>query len=256
MLMQKLTPGEISEVVVKIRGRYDLYVYKYFKTRKLKLAFEDRYLEALNRGVDVSSFLLAEISAIEELIRREEEKVANGVVCRAEPHQGKKQSFADRILEEQRQMILKYEGINFHPDAGEEARRLLGGMSVLERKYWPSLTFVLRDTNYSRNSMVMMNMESQLRYLGYIDSSRASAGLSRYIYHLNSFPRDYRAIDREEQEYILQSAFLLNDLQEVLERLGLNLDLDDDDKKCLQEITGYVKGLVDDFRLKDLKKQK
>ena len=256
MPMQKLTPGEISKVVVKIRERYDLYVYKYFKTRKLKLAFEDRYLEALNMGVDVSSFLLAEISAIEELIRKEEEKVANGVVCRTEPQQGKKQSFADRILEEQRQMILKYEQIDFHLDAGEEVRHLLGGMSVLERKYWPSLTYVLRDTNYSRNSMVMMNLESQLRYLGYIDSSRASAGLSRYVYHLNSFPRDYRAVGREEQEYILQSAFLLNDLQEVLERLVSNQDLDDDDKKCLEEITGYVKGMVDDFRLNDLKKQK
>jgi hypothetical protein len=255
MPMQKLTPGEISKVVVKIRERYDLYIYKYFKTRRLKLAFEDRYLEALNVGVDVSSFLLAEISAIEELIRREEDKVANGIIYRSEPQQGKKQNFADRILEEQRQMILKYEEVDFHLDASEEVRHLLGGMSVLERKYWPSLAFILRDTKYSRNSMIMMNLESQLRYLGYIESSRASAGLARYIYHLNSFPRDYRAIDREEQEYILQSAFLLNDLHEVLERLDSNLDLDDD-KKCLQEITDYVKGLVDDFRLKDLKKQK
>ena len=98
--MQKLTPGEISKVVVKIRERYDLYIYKYFKNRRLKLAFEDRYLEALNMGVDVSSFLLAEIGAIEELICREEEKVANGIVCRAVPKQGKKQGFADRILEE------------------------------------------------------------------------------------------------------------------------------------------------------------
>ena len=68
MTPRKLTPGEITSSIEKIRRKYDEYVDKYFKPASLRKAFEGRYLKALQAKVDVSSFLLAEISAIQELI--------------------------------------------------------------------------------------------------------------------------------------------------------------------------------------------
>src|SRR5512142_2133794 len=109
MMLQKLTPGEITRTVAKIRDRYELYHSRFLKSWKLKGAFEDRYLQALRARVDISAFLLAELSAGGEMEGRE-------------PRQG----FADRVLEEQRARILKYPLVDFHPDVREEVRRLVG----------------------------------------------------------------------------------------------------------------------------------
>ena len=47
MFEQKLTPEEITRVVRKIRQRYEDYVFKFFKSKTLKFAFEDRYHQVL-----------------------------------------------------------------------------------------------------------------------------------------------------------------------------------------------------------------
>ncbi|RPJ05427.1 MAG: hypothetical protein EHM28_12150, partial [Spirochaetaceae bacterium] len=96
MSTRKLSPEEISRTVAKIREKYGEYHYKYFKSTTHKSNFEDRYVQALKRGVDISSFLLAEISAIEELITREEEKVLSR---RINVKSGPEKSFADQIIE-------------------------------------------------------------------------------------------------------------------------------------------------------------
>ncbi len=136
MVSRKLTPGEISSTVEKIRKKYDDYIIKYFKPRSLRDAFETRYIKALRAGVDVSSFLLAEISAIEELTSREEQRIQAGP---ARPPAEKEPSFADRVLEENRKTISQYADIPFHNDAGEEVRRLVGALTGLLRDRWGDL---------------------------------------------------------------------------------------------------------------------
>ena len=135
MTPRKLTPGEITASVEKIRRKYDEYVEKYFKPSSVRRAFEASYLEALRARVDVSSFLLAEISAIQELIAREEERIRLGPVRAAE----KEPSFADKVLEENRARIGGYREVAFHPDAGEEVRRLVGALTDLATEAWQDL---------------------------------------------------------------------------------------------------------------------
>ncbi len=85
---KKLTPTEISEVIAKIRKKYDEYVSAYYKPKSLKEAFERRYIGALRSGVDVSTFLLAEISAIEELIKKAlKERVSQFDLLSLDTHQ-------------------------------------------------------------------------------------------------------------------------------------------------------------------------
>ncbi len=256
MKVKKLTPGEISEAVKKIREKYDEYIYKYFKPKTLKGAFEERYINALKSRVDISSFLLAEISVIEELIAKEEERVAKNPLRRRETEAPKK-SFADRVLEENMKRIEKYEDIVIHPDANIEVRRLLGALNELDIKYWGPLTSVLRNTSYSMNSPGMINLESQLRYLGNLTDAGVPQRLERYLSMLNAFPRDYHAIDREEKEYILEVSFFLHDLVDILNVVrenyqdAGNVNLDD-----LEKIMDFINGIIEDFRLKDLKRKK
>jgi hypothetical protein len=252
MALPKLTPNEISRAVEKIRRRYDEYIYKYFKPRTIKNAFEDRYIEAIKASTDISNFLMAEISAVEELIRREEEKVGSG-------QEAPKESVTDkveRIVEQNLARTRKYPEVPFHPVASEELRRLLGAMCRLEEKHWEVLTTCLRNTAYYRSSLTMLNLEGKLRHLAARGSDGVPSGLSRYLYHANRFPRDYLAIDRQEKEYILESAFLLHDLEEILERVEANYpQLEEGSRSGLREIQAFIQGVIRDFRLKEFKRK-
>jgi hypothetical protein len=254
MAPPKLTPNEISRAVEKIRRRYDEYIYKYFKPRSIKIAFEDRYIEAIKASTDISNFLMAEISAVEELIRREEEKVGSGQA--EEPAPESVTERVERVVEENLARMRKYPEVPFHPVASEELRRLLGAMCQLEEKHWEVLTACLRNTAYYRSSLTMLNLEGKLRHLAARGSDGVPSGLSRYMYHANRFPRNYLAIDREEKEYILESAFLLHDLGELLERVDTNYpQLDEGSRSGLQAIHAYIQGVIRDFRLKEFKRR-
>jgi hypothetical protein len=164
MPLEKLSPEEITKVVAKIRQRYDEYIFKYFKPQTVKFAFEERYAEVLQKRMDISTFLMAEIEAVQELIKREEAKVAAGP--QAEQGRESLTDRVERIYQENLEKIRKYPEIDIHPTANEEIKRLVGALNTLDSEHWPRLTDILRDTTYSRGSMTMVNMESQLRYLG------------------------------------------------------------------------------------------
>ena len=254
MALPKLTPHEISRAVEKIRRRYDEYIYKYFKPRTIKNAFEDRYIEAIKASTDISNFLMAEISAVEELIRREEERVGSG-----HPEEPAPESVTERVermVEENLARMRKYPEVPFHPVASEELRRLLGAMCRLEEKHWGRLAPCLRHTASCRSSLTMLNLEGKLRHLAARGSDGVPSGLSRYMYHANRFPRNYLAIDREEKEYILESAFLLHDLGEILERVDANYpQLEEGSRSGLREIQAFIQGIIRDFRLKEFKRK-
>lgn len=254
MISRKLTPGEITSSVEKIRKRYDEYIAKFFKPKSLRGAFESRYIRALRANVDVSSFLLAEISAIEELITREEKRVMLGPVRSTAE---KEESFADRVLEENRKRIEKYTDVRFHADAGEEVRRLVGALTDLEQARWRNIGTALLDTMYAPSSSEMLTLDSQLRYITSSDRSEAPQFLMRLVAELRKFPRNHPAIDREEKEYILESAFFLHDLFTVLERVKrVYTDMPDENKRIIEDALAYVWGVISDFRLKDLKRKR
>jgi nitroreductase len=251
---RKLTPGEITSSVEKIRRKYDEYISKYFKPRTLREAFENRYITALRAKVDVSSFLIAEISAIEELIQREEHRVMLGPV-RAGAE--KEESFADKVLEENRKRIVKYPDIRFDEDAGEEVRRLVGALTDFEKDRWSELGSVLQDTMYAPNSSEMLTLDSQLRYLCSSVRDEVPSFLTRLVGQLRKFPRNYPAIEREEKDYILESAFFLNDLFMVLERVKrVYTEMPAQSMAVLADAMGYIWGVISDFRLKDFKRRR
>ena len=253
MTSRKLTPGEISASVEKIRRKYDEYISKYFRPRSLREAFENRYIKALRAKTDVSSFLIAEISAIEELIAREEQRVMAGPVR----PDVEKESFADRVLEENRKRIVKYPDIRFDADAGEEVRRLVGALTGLERERWHDLGAALQDTMYAPSSSEMLGLDSQLRYLSSSVRDEIPPSLSRLVVHLRKFPRNYPAIEREEKDYILEAAFFLNDLYMVLQRITrVYTEMPTEAKTAIAETMTFVWGVISDFRLKDFKRRR
>jgi hypothetical protein len=251
---RKLTPGEITSSIEKIRRKYDEYITKYFKPKSLRAAFEARYIRALRAKVDVSSFLLAEISAIQELIGREEQRISLGP---ARPAAEKEQSFAEKVLDENRARITRYRDVPFHPDAGDEVRRLAGALFELGGERWQDLGLALQDTMYAMSSSEMLSLDSQLRFLASSDGQETPHFLGRLVVQLDKFPRNYQSIDREEKDYILEVAFFLHDLFVVLERVKrVYTDMAADRRKIVDDSLAHVWDIISDFRLKDLKRKR
>jgi hypothetical protein len=251
--LRKLTPSEITNVVAKIRKKYDEYHYKFFKSLSYKREFERRYMRALKDNVDISSFLLAEISAIEELMKRAEEKYLNKEIKNTAV---KEKSFADRVLEDNLNKIRKYTDINFHTDANEEIRRLFGALYSLEQEYWPMLYTALKNTGFALSTKTMMSLETQLHELGGGGREGIPPKLERYVNRLNHFPRDYSMVDKEEKNYILESAFMLHEVVNVLEGIKeKNTNLEPENHEQLNKVLAYVNQIIDDFRLKEFKKK-
>ncbi|HEY9595767.1 MAG TPA: hypothetical protein VHE79_14915 [Spirochaetia bacterium] len=254
MISRKLTPGEISSSVEKIRKKYDEYIARYYRPRSLREAFEARYINALRARVDISSFLIAEIGAIEELIAREEQKI---MASPARSGAGKSPTIADKVLDENRRRIAKYPEIKVHGDVSEEVQRLAGALADLARARWQDLGAALQDTMYDRSSSEMLALDSQLHDLAPSGNDPVPDALSRLITELKRFPRNFPAIDREEKEYILQAAFFLNDLYTVLERVKrVYTDISRDTKITIEDARAHVWGIISDFRLKDLKRKR
>ena len=250
--LKKLTPGEISACVEKIRKTYEDYVIKYFKPRSLRQAFETRYLDALKARVDISSFLLAEVSAIRELVEREEQRVQLGPV---RPAAEKGPGAADKILEENRARIAGYPDLPFNPDAGEEVRRMAGALSDLASSMWRNLGYALESTMYAMTSSEMLALDSQLRSLSTADKEEVPSFLSRLVMELRKFPRNFPAIEREEKDYLLQAAFFLHDLATVLERVGqVYTDMAAERRAVVEQARERTEAIITDFRLKDLKR--
>ena len=253
--MQKLTPGEISQTVAKIRQKYDDYTYKFFKPKRVKEAFELRYVQALRNGLDISSFLVAEISAVSELVKREEARVAGPV--RTAGTRRRSMSATDRILEEHRQKLLGYPDIQFHTAAHEEIRRMLGALDEIFSTVWADLMRALRNTSYANTSTTMSRLENDLRYLGYVDSDGFAAALTRYANLLEQFPRDYNAVEREENNYLRRTATFLHEFDGVLAHIvEAYPQLEPEDMARVREVKEYVEGLIVNFRFQALKPRK
>ncbi len=102
---KKLSTDEIGRAVQKVRAQYNDYIIRYTKPPSIKDDFEFRYAQAKRIHADIPSFLHAEISVLNELVQREEQKKRQKP---AKTEKKKGPDFADRIMEQHRQQIEKY----------------------------------------------------------------------------------------------------------------------------------------------------
>ena len=250
---KKLTRAEIELALEKILKRYDEYIYRFFKSPRLKTAFEERYFSAVRNGLDLGQFLAVEVGVIEELLKKEDDNLNQQPVS---TERRKREDFADRILKELQAKIEKYSDIPVHKAANPEIRRLVGALNELDHKYMPELQDALKNTNYAFNSQVMMSLDSQLRSLSSSGTDPVPARLTRYLTLMSVFPRDYKAVDREEKAFILEASFFLHDLLDILTQVKSDYTpMSKSEAEKLKSVTSYVEGVIEDFRLKDFKRK-
>jgi len=253
---KRLSDGEIRSAVEKIRKRYNDYIVQFLKDRSALDAFEERYIEAMRARMDLALFLHAEKTVVEELIQKEQNRVnaEQQKVIQEKKQKEEKQSIADRVLAEHKQRISKYPPLPIHPDGSEEIERLYGCLHTLEREYWPDLEKYMRSAYTSNMRSPRMQLEQRI-----ITLCRPSAGdlpprLSRYKSLFDWVPRNGLEIEKEGKKCLLDAAFFLHDLADIISEMKKSGNLTVHETENLAGMLEYVNALLADFRLKDFKK--
>jgi hypothetical protein len=228
---------------------------QFMKGREALIAFEDRYIEAMRARLDLALFLHAEMTAVEELIKKEQDRInaEQQKALRAKKRKEQSKSLADRVLEENRRRIEKYPPMHIHPEASDEIERLFGCLSTLERQFWPDMQKSMRSAYSSSMLSPRMRLEEKI-----IALCRSAAGglpprLSRYRALFDYSPRDFLEIEKEGKKCLLEAAFFLHDMNDVLVEMKKTGNLQNIELVNMEKFIGYVHNLLDDFRLKDFK---
>jgi len=253
---KRLSDAEIRSAVDKIRQRYKDYMVQFMKDRSALDSFEQRYIEAMRARLDLALFLHAEKTVVEVLIQREQDRL-NAEQQKAIQEKKQKQeskSFADRVLAEHKRKISKYPPLPVHPDASEELERLYGCLQTLEREYWPELEKYMRSAYTSSMLSPRMRLEERILALCRPAGGDLPPRLSRYKSLFEWIPRNGREIEKEGKKCLVEAAFFLHDLEDVLSEMKKSGNLSKDEARDLDNLLEYVNNLLSDFRLKDFRK--
>lgn len=248
-----LSDREIGIAIDKIRKMYDDYIVTYVKPFTLKMAFEDRYFGALQRRVRLERFIAEELQVINDLFKREEERIAKEQE-RAFKKIGRRRTtgeYADQLIEQFRRQIEKYPDLFIDDKASFELRKLFGALDVFEREHWPRLDKVLRKLYPSYYNNPRVTLEPKV-YALCSGAGHAPPRVLRYQSLLMRYPKTQKEIEWEEKSLILEAAFLLHQTSGVLKQV-LPEVTEPEERQALEQVEEYVHALIDDFRLKDLK---
>jgi hypothetical protein len=262
-----MSDDEINKLIWKLRNKYTEYSKKN-PTWFNRDAFEERLIMALKNKMNMEGFILAEISNFEQIKNRYEKK--KSVKSFAEQ--------VEQIIDEQLFRIKKYPEIRFHPKAGVEISHLYGALSDFALYYFEVL-FVLVSEKSLRDRI--MQFESSLQNFAVPRGALSSPRIEDHIAKLRRPDVQEIEIEKDKNEYLKESAFLLYDISgfcvELLELrdsewenpLKTNkLFIEDQRKKKVIQIfaglTGYgaimkvhqqAHAIIDDFRLTAFQRQ-
>ena len=274
--MAKLSDQEINIVLKKIKNKYEKLISEFKKSRTLAESFEERYVNVLKSRLDLTTFLMAEIEAVEELYKREQEKRV--VQENEKKEQQPKVTVADKVYEENKKKIEKYRRVVLNAqDADEDLERLLGAVREFINNYFPCLTTIYKDRRHTnegeRINFFSNKFLSNYDYKGEVPLSR------QYVIALERRPRDFKKIEYEHKFVMKETAFLLNDIIDLLDSIISKDDIPQPEKKlilqkekgndnnwfyeyfnnltykdAIEKVRTFLKDLITDFRFKDIKR--
>ncbi len=206
-----LSGKEIDLLINKLRERYKESAIEY-KTRVFNIdAFEDRFQLALKKRMNLEGFILSEIANYEKIKQKLEE----------EKHPRKSEGAAssnqiNRIIEENTARIKKYNEIQFHPLAGFEIMHFYGALSEFTLYYFSILRSIITDYE---NKNKLHKFENCLSDFAVPKSNTHPKRIEDHILLLSRRGAKELEIEKDKNDYLKESAFLLHDIADFAESL-------------------------------------
>lgn len=272
-MWRKLTNTEITQIIEKIKKKYNSLIKDFNKPKSLILSFEERYFKTLKESKDLSVFLLAEIEAVEELYKTEEDKREIEKQKRLNKEDN---SFADKVYESNRKKIEKYPKIELSFDASEELERFIGAIRNFLTAYWPAITNIFK--NDLNSTLKSLFGEFHYQLLIKYDYKNDPPIIRSYRDILKVIPINQKKLDFEYYYILKETAFLLNEISDALKSVlkenrvpnaDLKLSISEQNQKewynknfkdltskeCIEKVFNYLSDVIIDFRIKDIRKK-
>lgn len=235
---------DVDEVVKKLKSLYTTYAEKYGSKMFNLKGFEDRYRDALVKKLNLNAFLHAEITVFEELKKR----VKPTSVNKSEKSYSE---IADQIIEENLERVKKYRTIDFHPDAEEETKYLLGAVTDFYYDVWGKFVSLLRTFGFSD---MLAKLENDFSYYVVPTRGSYSRAVEDYLFVLSR--KNPKENERASVNFIKYGGILLNNCLKLIND-GLNAPgiadklggIPQDLETCKEKL----EKIIDDFRLNDIR---
>jgi hypothetical protein len=243
--MPRLTDDEIYRAVDRIRSEYDHYIVHFHKTAEAKKKFEERWTDALRARIDLTTFVGAEISVIKSLIEK----------ARTEPSAPppklvkKRQSYAERIIEQLRAKIQAYPslGLPEHPEMSPDVDKLYGTLRWFRREIWD----VLYPTLLGKSpSPALFIADTDLGSLT-LQGDRWPKEVETYVALYRS-RIDLSQVARAQNRCLLMGAQLLQKLKRLFQEAAQQETLNEQEKGAVKRALAFCDRVLTDFRLKEL----
>ena len=272
--MKNLSQAEINMVLEKIRSKYQKLIDSYKKNPIILENFQQRYISTLKMRKNLSVFLLAEIQAVEELIKSEEEKRSEAIKKR---NQKPQMSFVDRVMQENQRRYQCYPKLVLSPDSDDEINYLCGAARHYLNVHFPVAVIIEKRTaGTALQRKFTQHYDDLSMHIGY----EAQVPVARHYIDTLATSNDDSRIMFEYQRLIQNFGFLLNSSRDLLKNLinelkeskDGNIVLDPIFKEAslsgdvvkifkgktfieaLKIIFDYLEKLIGNFRLRDIKK--
>lgn len=272
--MKNLSQSEINMVLEKIRSKYQTLIDLYKKNPVILENFQQRYITTLKMRKNLSVFLFAEIQAVEELIKAEEEKRNEAIKKR---NQKKQISFVDRVMQENQRRYQLYPKIVLSQDSDDEINYLCGAARYYLNIYFPIAVLIEKRTvGTALQRKFTQHYDDLTTHVGY----DADVPVARHYLDTLATSRDDSRIMFEYQRLIQNFGFLLNSSYDLLKNLIAELSDSKESNNKLDPIfreaslsgdvvkifkgktfieaakiiLDYLEKLIGNFRLRDIRK--
>ena len=241
-----MSKHEILATSEKIREKYQKYIDFYHKSSNVLLDFERRYTQAVLSGMNLELFIKDEIIIIDTLNRREEEKLQ----AEHKP-EIKRESYADRVINEYRARMEKYPKISLHVQALPDIVYLYGALNEFEKNYWSQLSIQLGVSLPALRNSKLVEVEHSMYRLTNIGKSGIPSSLEKYRRMMQEKPLPVKQVESESQSLIKDAAFLLHEIKKMI----MDTIKKGNSTPLLEKSLELIQNIINDFRLKDIKKE-
>jgi len=244
----RLSDQEIDQTVARIRSEYDHYIVHFHKTTEMKRNFEDRWADALRKRADLTVFLGAEIAVIQALLEKAHHDAANPPPPPV-PKPSRKQSYADKIVEQLRAKIRDYPalGLPDHPEKSPDVDKLYGTLRWFRREIWEVLYPVFLG---KCASPALFAADVDLGALT-LQGDKWPKEIESYWALLNG-QADLSQVARAQNRCLLLAAQLLQRIKRLLDSAVNEKALTPQERDAVKRAQAFCDRVLSDFRLTGL----
>lgn len=242
---------DVDAVVHKLKSLYREYGERYGKKLFNLEGFENRYHDALINRLNLNAFLHAEITVFEELKRRVAEK---GKPSGRESSESSYGEIANRIVEENLERVRKYRCIDFHPDAEEETKYLMGAVTDFYYREWNKATKLMGIAGLKGETDLIHKLENDFSY--YVVPIRGSYSRAVDDYLLVLSRKNPKESEKASVNFIKYGGILLNNCLRLFNDNLNHMRSSNQLQAQLNELEVYKNELIriiQDFRLSDIR---